>query len=240
MPNRILRDWTDSEMINALTPNAEVMFVRLIMKVDDYGRYPANPKLLKSVLFPIRDGVRDSDCSRWLAECEMSGLLRRYEVECKQYLEIIKFGQKPRAEKSKFPNPTVSNICEQVQADASTCITSAPVFVSVSVSESVSRQVFERQAQEVIHYLNEKAGTGFQASFSSFKPILARLKEGATVEQCKAIIDSKVADWKNDPKYRMYLRPSTLFNSEKFSNYLGIALAEPIKSKMPTSSEAIL
>ena len=43
MPNRILRDWTDSERVNALTVQGERFFVRLIMKVDDYGRLYGNP-----------------------------------------------------------------------------------------------------------------------------------------------------------------------------------------------------
>ena len=106
MPNRILRDWTDSDPINELSFQAEVFFVRLIMKVDDFGRFSANPKLLKSLLFPIRDGVRDSDISRDLAACEKAGLIAVYEADGKPYLEIKKFLQRGRAEKSKFPSPT--------------------------------------------------------------------------------------------------------------------------------------
>ena len=110
MPNRILRDWTDSEPINSLTVQAEVFFVRLIMKADDFGRFNASPKLLRSLLFPIRDGVRDTDITRWLAECESAGLLRVYtSSDAKPLLEICKFGQRSRAEKSKFEGPPSSD-----------------------------------------------------------------------------------------------------------------------------------
>lgn len=140
MPNRILRDWTDSETINSLSWQAEVAFTRLIMKVDDFGRYSANPKLLRSHLFPVRDGIRDADITRWLAECQKSGLLRVYEVDQKSYLEIIKFGQKPRAEKSKFPACTIpcEHLLANVQQAHSKCIADAPVSEDVFVSEDVS------------------------------------------------------------------------------------------------------
>jgi uncharacterized phage protein (TIGR02220 family) len=88
----------------------------------------------------------------------------------------------------------------------------------------LGKEAFSKQAKEVIDYLNEKAGTGFQHSDSSLKPILARLKDGATVEQCKLVVDCKSKQWLNNIEYSQYLRPSTLFNGEKFSNYLGVAL----------------
>jgi len=83
MPNRILRDWIDSEVVNSLSWQAEIVFTRLLMKVDDYGRFPANPRLLRSLLFPLRDGLRDADITRCLVECEKAGLIAIYNIEGK-------------------------------------------------------------------------------------------------------------------------------------------------------------
>ena len=94
MPNRILRDWTDSDRVNSLTAEAERFFTRLIMKADDFGRYHADPKRLKAFLFPLNDDLRETDISRWLAECEQAGLMRFYEVSGKRYLELWNFGQR--------------------------------------------------------------------------------------------------------------------------------------------------
>lgn len=107
MPKRMLRDWTDSETVNALSVHAERLFVRLIMKADDYGRFHAHPKLLRSFLFPILvDTIRDTDCSRWLAECEKAGLIRCYQDAAgKPLLEIVNFGQRMRESRPKFPAP---------------------------------------------------------------------------------------------------------------------------------------
>lgn len=76
-------------------------------------------------------------------------------------------------------------------------------------------------AKHVVEYLNQTTGKRFQNSDESLKPIKARLKEGFTKEDCFGVIDVKVKAWLHDPKMNMYLRPSTLFNAEKFSNYLG-------------------
>lgn len=106
MPNRILRDWTDSFAINALDAQAERFFVRLIMKADDFGRFHADPRLLKSYLFPLVPDTRETDCSRWLAACEKAGLLRCYvDDRGRNYLEIVNFKQRTRQSESKFPSP---------------------------------------------------------------------------------------------------------------------------------------
>lgn len=105
MPIRMLRDWTDSEPVNELDDGAEVLFVRLMMKADDYGRFSANPKLIRSLCFPLRDGIRESDISRRLSECEAAGLIAIYEAKGKPILQIVKFGQRLRQRTAKYAEP---------------------------------------------------------------------------------------------------------------------------------------
>lgn len=107
----MLRDWTDSEKMMELSAQAERFFVRLIMKADDYGLYHANPKLLKASLFPLLDGVRETDITRWMAECQKAGLILFYEAEGKRFLQIINFNQRVRIKNAKFPLPNHENIC---------------------------------------------------------------------------------------------------------------------------------
>lgn len=107
MPQRLLRDWTDSERVNQLSAQAEVFFVRLIMKADDYGRYYGSPQLLKSYLYPLRD-VRLADITRLIAECVKAGLIVEYGTAAKRYIAILNFGQRLRLRgDSKFPPPDV-------------------------------------------------------------------------------------------------------------------------------------
>ena len=125
MPERLLRDWTDSEAVDQLSWPAECLFVRLIMKADDFGRYHGNPKLLKSLLFPLKDGLRDADISRWIAECETAGLIRVYtdKVSGKPFIEIRKYGQRLRTKKAKFPdeNGSLSADCSRLRQIAADC-----------------------------------------------------------------------------------------------------------------------
>ena len=102
----LLRDWTDSRTVDALDAHGERFFVRLLMKVDDYGRTDADPRLLKSRLFPLKADIRETDISRWLAACQMAGLLRFYaDGKGRRILEVFKFGQRKRFMKSEFDPP---------------------------------------------------------------------------------------------------------------------------------------
>lgn len=113
MPNRILRDWTDSENVDSLSVYAERFFTRLIMKADDHGRYSANIKILKSTLFPLKTDVRETDITRWLTECKKSGLIVLYKVAFKDYLQIENFKQVLRQKHEKYPPPQHGTItCE--------------------------------------------------------------------------------------------------------------------------------
>src|SRR5260363_81394 len=76
-------------------------------------------------------------------------------------------------------------------------------------------------AHELIHYLNAKTGRDYRLVASNVRLVQARLREGATVEQVKAVIDAKVRQWGPDPTMAEYLRPATLFGAMKFEQYLG-------------------
>lgn len=105
MPNRILRDWTDSLRLDGMSAEAERLFVRLIMKADDYGRFHADPRLVKSGCFPLSEHLRVNDLVRWLDELSHRQLILRYEVGTRSILTIRNFGQRLKQSKAKFPPP---------------------------------------------------------------------------------------------------------------------------------------
>jgi len=102
-----------SERIDMLSPAGEVFYRRLMSVVDDYGRFSANPKLLRAACYPLKlDTVRDADVVAWLDECASASLVLRYEDSGKQYLEVQDFRQQVRSKHSKYPNPfSVDNTC---------------------------------------------------------------------------------------------------------------------------------
>lgn len=77
-------------------------------------------------------------------------------------------------------------------------------------------------AEAVLEYLKAATGKNFGAhgwKDSHRKYILGRLNEGYTVDDCKSVIDKKVAEWKGT-KMDQHLNFETLFRPANFEKYL--------------------
>ena len=70
-----------------------------------------------------------------------------------------------------------------------------------------------------IAYLNQVTNKRYKFVDKTKRLLLARFKEGYTLEDFKQVIDIKTAEWKDSPEFSKYLRPETLFGS-KFDGYL--------------------
>jgi uncharacterized phage protein (TIGR02220 family) len=224
MPNRIIREGIiTSDRVEQLDPAAEVFYRRLLNKVDDHGLYDARPSILRANLYPLRiDRVREADISRWMAACQKAGLIVFYEAGGKPYLKVLNTNWQVRSE-PKYPQPPDSS-CAQLLAtehldvvvdvvgdDKATPLSGRPDPLNGSRSK----------AMEVLQFLNVKTGRNYQAVDANLKLIVARLKEGATVDDCRAVVAKKFRDWNGDDKMQDYLRPATLFNATKFAQYRG-------------------
>lgn len=106
MPNRVLRDGLlTSEKINHCSDSAQMLFVRIMLIVDDYGRFHGIPELIKSACYPF-DSKLLSDVSKLLSELITNDLIMLYEVDNKKYMMIKNFNQRLRQMKIKYPAPT--------------------------------------------------------------------------------------------------------------------------------------
>ena len=82
---------------------------------------------------------------------------------------------------------------------------------------------YRSEAVRVMELMNEILGSNFVVNAEGhLKPIIARLHQGRTVEDCELVIKDRKSEWESDPKMSVYLRPSTLFGS-KFDSYLSVA-----------------
>ncbi len=183
MPNRIIREGIiDSEAVNALSPEAEVFYRRLMSVVDDFGRFDGRIAVLRARLYALQlDKVREASLERWIAECVKARLIRLYEHDRKPYVLFLKLGA-PRAKASKYPDPPQESGCEfscqedeqcaQTQADARTCAQTqedVPYSYSNSYSSSgtntkggvpppgTSSRFKPPTTEEVAEYIREKA-----------------------------------------------------------------------------------
>lgn len=82
-------------------------------------------------------------------------------------------------------------------------------------------RLLESQAIEVLNFLNEKSGKCFRPVDTNLNMIIARLKTGATVTECRQIIAMKYREWKKNPEMMKYVRPKTLFCANNFESYIG-------------------
>lgn len=136
MPDRIVRaDILTSDHVNALSWQAEVFYRRLFSIVDDFGRYDGRASLLRAHLYPLKlDKVSEADIGKWLTECVNADLVSLYQVSGRPYVEVLRFGQRVRAESSKWPSPADAD--QNPPSSADSCqqpLSNAPVFVDVFV-----------------------------------------------------------------------------------------------------------
>lgn len=74
-----------------------------------------------------------------------------------------------------------------------------------------------RTAERILAHLNAQTGRDFRPLPATLAPIRARLREGATEDECRGVVDRQVAAWAGGDMAK-YLRPMTLFGS-KFESY---------------------
>lgn len=108
MPNRIIKESIcRSEEIDSLSWFEEVLFYRLIVSCDDYGRYDGRAKIIKGTCFPLKT-VTETDIDKALGKLSAVGLVRVYEAQGRPYLQLVTWAdhQRIRNKKSKYPEFT--------------------------------------------------------------------------------------------------------------------------------------
>ena len=148
MPNRILKESIcGSEEIDSLSWFEEVLFYRLIVKCDDFGRYDARIKIIKNSCFPLKD-ITEKDVEKALSKLSAVGLVRVYEAQGRPTLQLVTWEQHQnvRAKKSKYP--AFDETCIQMYSSESECSRNPIQSESKSESEANSIICSEQKAPE--------------------------------------------------------------------------------------------
>ena len=122
MPNRILKgSICSSENIDQLSPFEEVFFYRLMVNCDDFGRMDARPKLLASMLFPLKE-IPLAKIKGAMDALVTADLIFLYKVGEHPYLQMKTWDrhQQVRAKKSKYPSAD-EGTCNQMISDDIKC-----------------------------------------------------------------------------------------------------------------------
>jgi len=179
MPNRIIKESIcTSDSIDSLTWFEEVLFYRLMVNCDDYGRFDGRPAIIKNRLFPLKENLTIKNVTAAINALARAELVILYEFENKPYLYLPTWNahQSIRAKKSKFPAPedgvkSSESICMQMQANVPV-IQSNPNTESESNSYSETRPRAKKfvppTLEEVQAYCQERGNRIDAAKFLAY------------------------------------------------------------------------
>lgn len=177
MPNRIIRESIcTSDSVDKLSWFEEVLFYRLIVNCDDFGRFDGRAAVVKNRLFPLKENLTLKTVENALHGLASAGLIALYMFEGKRFLYLPTWGkyQTQRAKVSKFPSPDDGKqadeiICKQMHADvpvfenresriefairdaedsAEPQAASTPPAISLPLNDGTEYPVSEEQCQE--------------------------------------------------------------------------------------------
>jgi uncharacterized phage protein (TIGR02220 family) len=239
-----------SPQVNDLSLKAALLFTWIIPHLDDFGRIYAHPRRIKAIVVPMMNDINVDEISSLLNEMLIQKLIILYTLEDELYLQFTKFDQHQsglhKRTQSKIPSPEGAVLLDSgnfrefpgisgrfppnrtgtEQEQELNLIKTFPEGKVMSGKPDVAPLKFQNfefknQAIEVLNFLNEKTGRAFRPVDTNLKMIVARLKSGITVLDCRKVIVRKTREWKDNEKMVEYLRPATLFNATKFEQYVG-------------------
>lgn len=151
------------------------MYVRLITLVDDFGRYDAHPRLLISHVFPMGDpsskAVTTVAMDKMCKEVGDSGMVLFYENDGKRYLQMSRWQERARAEKSRYPAHDDS--CSHLTTVDSKCSLPSPASppIAIVMPPVLDCEEFGKAWGEYLQYRKERglaklADIGISKSYS--------------------------------------------------------------------------
>lgn len=214
-----------------------LLFIGLWTIADKDGRLEHRPKRIKMALFP----ADDVNITEGLALLNRYCFVDLYEVDSIQYVQITNWHkhQSPHhtEKQSTIPPPPdggdvtvntrkqdggnppdslIHRFTDSLIPDSLNSMSGKPDALPPSKLNGK-----KAEAVEVLNFLNEKAGRAYRPTEANLGFIVARFKEGATVSDCRKVIAKKCREWATDEKMAEFLRPATLFNRQKFDQYIG-------------------
>ena len=169
MPNRIIKESIcTSDSLDGLGWFEEVLFYRLIVNCDDYGRFDGRTAVIKNRLFPLKENLTLKSVESAINKLATAGLVTLYTSDGKPYLLLPTWNehQNVRAKKSKYPDPEV--ICNHLQSIASKCprnpiqSESNPNTNASNAAAPTRARFVKPSVEEVATYCREK-GYGIDA-----------------------------------------------------------------------------
>jgi len=140
-----------SRKINSVSLGAECMYIRILLLTDDFGRYHADPRILKAQAFSLRN-VTNKTIWKWLTELIEIGLIKIYSSGIEKYLEVVRFEdfqtfRTDRKRRKEFPKPETydDDIPVTYQCPSMVCPKLSKVKVSKENEEKEKKKQKEKE-----------------------------------------------------------------------------------------------
>ncbi len=212
----------DSDAFLDMPLSTQALYFHLSMRADDDG-FINNPKKIQRMI-----GASDDDLKLLIAKSFLipfeSGIVVIKHWKIHNYIQKDRYKKTVYAEEAKMlgikENKAytldLNNECIQNVYNSDT-----QVRLGKDSIGNIKDIVEQSDCHIIIDYLNQKTGKHFKDNAkATVSYINGRIREGYTVDDFKTVIDTKTAQWINDPKMKSYLRPETLFAPSHFESYL--------------------
>ena len=230
---------TDADEFISLPSSTQALYLHLCMGADDDG-FTNQIQIAMLKAHASIDDVKVLLTKRFILQFEsgvivikhwrMANALRKdrytetaYQEELK-HLKIKENGSYTLAEEDAWlPNgcQMVATGKDSIGKDSIGKDSINNNILSGKKADNDKKNSFSEKISKIINYLNDVLETRYTTKSKSTNSLIkARLEEGHTVDDFKAVIDNKKREWGNDPKMVKYLRPETLFKASHFESYL--------------------
>lgn len=162
MPQRFLRPGiTTSDAWNAVSFEAQSFYIRILTLVDDFGRYDGRLPILHGQCFALRTDITPKKTAALRSELHEAYLIQVYESGAKEFIQVERWSERARSDKSKFPDPPLRNPAESCDAQEkgaslALAITSPPSPLVIPLPAELDSDVFRKAWKEYLQYRTER------------------------------------------------------------------------------------
>jgi hypothetical protein len=135
MPQRFLRPGiTNSDNWNRCAWDTQSFYLRILTLVDDFGRYDGRVAILHAYCFALRPEVKPKRVAEMRNELISEKLIDVYMIDGKEYLQVLRWKERARSDKSQYPDPQDSAAERSGAQDSAASLVPRSSFILPSFS----------------------------------------------------------------------------------------------------------
>jgi uncharacterized phage protein (TIGR02220 family) len=210
--------------VGRLSDRAFRVWVGLLTQADDEGRLPCDPDQVAAWCFGYQRHVTLKQIEGAVQEIQSLGLISLYSANGTRYAYFPSWKDHQKIDKARpslYPSPFDEHSTNDSRSFALEG-KGREVDKKGGGKEGSVRETKDRIYADIIEDLNELGKFSYDPKSKATRDLIdSLLSEGHTIEDFWNVHQNKFDEWKDDPKMKKFLRPSTLYRKAHFDDYLG-------------------